>query len=44
MDIIMFFPEAAFDEKSFTGYTNILVKSDYLEGIFLDKEFRDANA
>ena len=43
VDIIMFFPEAAFDEKSFTGYTNILVKSDYLEGIFLDKEFRDAN-
>ncbi|MBR4807394.1 MAG: hypothetical protein IKZ65_02775, partial [Lachnospiraceae bacterium] len=43
VDIIMFFPMAAFDEKSFTGYTNIFVKSDYLEGIFLDKEFRDAN-
>ena len=43
VDMIMFFPEEAFDEKSFTGYTNIFVKSDYLEGIFLDKEFRDAN-
>jgi len=43
VDIVMFFPEEAFDEKSYTGYTNILVKSDHLKGAFIDKEFRDEN-
>ncbi len=43
IDIIMFFPEEAFDEKSYTGYTNIMVNSNSLHGSFIDKESRDAN-
>lgn len=43
VDIIMFFPKEAFDERSFTGYTNILVNSDSLQGSFIEKESRDAN-
>lgn len=43
VDIIMFFPKEAFDERSFTGYTNILVNNDSLQGSFIEKESRDAN-
>ncbi len=43
VDLIMYFPEEAFDEKSFTGYSNIFIKSSHLKGDFTNEAIKAEN-